>query len=460
LQLGSANPSEAAMPRRPSLPTKSTRATQNRTRPLRHSGLLDNRAVADALISLAGMVGLPVENQAGAEVGRVADVVARWDGGSYPPATGLVVRIGRRPAYLPISQVQAIESDKVRLRSARLDLRDFQRRTGEVVLGRDVLDRQLVDVDGVRVVRASDLYLARVGLSWRLVGVDVGMASLLRRLGPARYRNRATPERVLDWAMVQPFGANPGELRLAHSNHALHRLRPSEVADLLEELGRDERQELLDALEPEDAADALEEMQPEELEQLLRDAPRPKAAALLEAMEPDEAVDALRDLEPDERSELLAVMDRSTAAELTALLNYEEESAGGLMTTHLVRVARSAPVARVREVLRVESEASVDVDRVVVVDDEGILVQDIGLLALLTANDDTEVGALLEATEPVTVGVHDPLVEVVDRLVDSRATSVVVVDGDDRPVGRILADDLIDALVPDRNRFRFPRILK
>jgi len=323
-----------------------------------------------------------------------------------------------------------------------------------------VLDRQLVDVDGVRVVRASDLYLARVGLSWRLVGVDVGMASLLRRLGPARYRNRATPERVLDWAMVQPFGANPGELRLAHSNHALHRLRPSEVADLLEELGRDERQELLDALEPEDAADALEEMQPEELEQLLRDAPRPKAAALLEAMEPDEAVDALRDLEPDERRELLAAMEGSTAAELTALLNYEEESAGGLMTTHLVRVPRSATVARVREVLRVESEASVDVDRVVVVDDEGILVQDIGLLALLTANDDTEVGALLEANEPVTVGVHDPLVEVVDRLVDSRATSVVVVDGDGRPVGRILADDLIDALVPDRNRFRFPRILK
>ena len=71
-----------------------------------------------------------------------------------------------------------------------------------------------------------------------------------------------------------------------------------------------------------------------------------------------------------------------------------------------------------------------------------------------------EVGALLEAIEPVTVGVHDPLVEVVDRLVDSRATSVVVVDADDRPVGRILADDLIDALVPDRSRFRFPRILK
>lgn len=443
------------MPRRPSLPTKSSRAAQTR-----HTGLLDNRAVADALISLAGLVGRPVVNQAGGEVGKVADVVARWDGGSYPPATGLVVRVGRRPAYLPISQVQAIDPERVRLRSARLDLRDFQRRSGEVVLGRDVLDRQLVDVDGVRVVRASDLYLARIGLSWRLVGVDVGMASLLRRLGPARNRNRATPERVLDWAMVQPFGANPGELRLAHSNHALHRLRPAEVADLLEELGRDERQELLDALEPPAAADALEEMQPEQLEQLLRDVPLPKAAALLEAMEPDEAVDALRDLERDERDELLGAMEAETAAELTALLTYAEESAGGLMTTHLVRVPGTFTIARVREVLRHESEASADVDRVVVVDDDGLLVHDIGLLTLLLANDETEVGALLDDNEPVTVGEHAPLGAVVERLVDSRATSLVVVDKEGRPIGRILADDLIDALVPERGRFRFPRILK
>ncbi len=443
------------MPRRPTLPIRSRTGEQSH-----HIGLLKHRAVADALVSLAGIVGNPVANQAGAEVGKVADVVARWDGGAYPPATGLVVRVGRRPAYLPISQVQAIEPDRVLLRSARLDLRDFQRRSGEVVLGRDVLDRQLVDVDGVRVVRASDLYLARVGLSWRLVGVDVGLQSLLRRLGPARWRNRATPEKVLDWAAVQPFGSQPGELRLSHSNNALHRLRPAELADLLEELGRDERQELLDALEPEDAADALEEMQPEDLEQLLRDAPWPKAALLVAAMEPDEAVDALRDLEPDERDELLEAMDDDTATELTGLLKYAEESAGGLMTTHLVRVTEDVTVAEVRALLREQSESSHDVDRVIIVDDEGSLIDDIGLLALLTANDSTELGALAGDATPMTVRVDDSLGEVVEQLVDSHATSVVVVDEEDNPVGRILADDLIDALVPDRGRFRFPRILK
>ena len=266
---------------------------------------------------------------------------------------------------------------------------------------------------------------------------------------------------MLDWAAVQPFGSQPGELRLSRSNQALHRLRPAELADLLEELGRDERQELLDALEPEDAADALEEMQPEDLEQLLRDAPWPKAALLVAAMEPDEAVDALRDLEPDERADLLEAMDDATATELTGLLNYSEESAGGLMTTHLVaRLGEDATVAEVRALLREQSESSHDVDRVIVVDGEGLLIDDVGLLALLTADDSTEMGALAGDATPMTVRVDDSLGEVVEQLVDSRATSVVVVDGDDHPVGRILADDLIDALVPDRGRFRFPRILK
>jgi CBS domain-containing protein len=415
--------------------------------------------VADALISLAGIVGQPVRNQAGDEVGRVADVVARWDGGPYPPATGLVVKVGRRPAFLPIAQVATMKADEVRLRSARLDLRDFQRRPGEVVLGRDVLDRQLVDVDGVRVVRASDLYLARVGLAWRLVGVDVSFQSLLRRLGPARRRHRATPDRVLDWSAVQPFGSQPGELRLSRSSQALKRLRPSEVADLLEELGRDERQALLDALDPGVAADALEEMQPEELEQLLREAPVARAAALVAAMEPDEAADALRDLGPEERAELLDAMPDETAGDLAALLTFSEESAGGLMTTHLVTVPVGTSVQAVRDRLREETDHRADVDRVLVIDDDGTLVDDLALFDLFLADPDASVDDLVEPPWPVTVHADASLEEVVARLVDSRAASVVVVDDADRPIGRILADDVVDALVPEKAKLRFPRIL-
>ena len=111
-----------------------------------------------------------------------------WRGGrtaqTYPPVTGLVVRVGRRPAFVDATAVERLEHAQVVLRSARLDLRDFSRRPGEVMLGRDVLDHQLVDVDDKQVIRAADLYLAPVLGRVRLVGVDVSNASLLRRLGP------------------------------------------------------------------------------------------------------------------------------------------------------------------------------------------------------------------------------------------------------------------------------------
>ena len=231
------------------------------------------RHVRAELVSLAGLIGKPVINQAGEQIGKVADVVVRWDRDQrYPPATGLIVRVGRRRAWLPIDAVQEFRRDLVRLRTARLDLREVVRRHGEVELARDVVDHQLVDTDGARVIRASDLYLARVAGVVQLVGVDVGFNSLLRRLGPARFRSRPTPEQVIDWASITSFGSQRGPGgTLQAAEHGLQRLRPGELADLLEDLGRAERRDLLARLTPEQAADALEEMQDEELVQLLRE---------------------------------------------------------------------------------------------------------------------------------------------------------------------------------------------
>ena len=133
--------------------------------------------------------------------------MARWsDGQTYPPVTGLVIRVGRRLAFVPASAIDRIAHAEVLLRSARLDLRDVVRRPGEVLLAKDVLDHQLVDVDGVQVIRAADLYLAEVLGRIRLVGADVSTSTLLRRLGPRRWRPLPTPDRVIDWAAIQPFG--------------------------------------------------------------------------------------------------------------------------------------------------------------------------------------------------------------------------------------------------------------
>jgi CBS domain-containing protein len=442
----------------------------NPARPLRtarrerRKRLLAVRSVRDSLISLAGLVGSPVWNQEGQPVGKVEDVVARWGGEeAYPSVTGLVVKVGGRRSFAPVDQVESVTHGGVKLASARINLLEFARREGEVLLAEDVLDHQLVDTDGVQVIRPADLYLAPVPSRGapvlRLVGVDVSAQTLLRRLGPKRWRGVPTPERVIDWATIRPFGGQVHSLRLRTSHDQLRRLRPGELADLLEDLGRDARQELLASLEPDQAADALEEMDPEELGALLRETPPEDAAALVARMEPDEAVDALRDLEEAARTELLEHMEPEQAEQLSELLEYEEDSAGGFMTTRLVVAGPSDTVRSVRKRLRQDREHAGDVDGIVVVGEDGRLLGDLPLYALAIATNDSLVGDLLPEGEIVAVPVSAGITEVAERLIDTRHSSVVVVDEEGRPVGRILADDLLDALLPERGRHHFPRFL-
>ena len=430
--------------------------------------ILASQGVFDSIVSLAGLLGRPVRNQTGQEIGRLTDVVARWaDGQVYPPVSGLVIRVGRRLAFVPASAVDRMGHAEVILRSSRLDLRDVVRRPGEVHLAKDVLDHQLVDVEGVQVIRAADLYLAEVIGRIRLVGADVSNTTLLRRLGPRRWRPRPTPDRVIDWAAIQPL--EPGgsdesssQVRLRTTNEGLHRLRPGELADLLEDLRRDERRELLAALGPDEAADALEEMQADDLEQLLRESDPVEAARLLDVMEPDEAVDALRDLPPVVRAEVLKHIPATTAVALRELLGYDEDEAGGIMTTTLVLATSGMKVKKVADRLAAARTHELDVDAVAVVDGDGRLLGDVALLDLLLAlraDSDTRMSALLDEEDIVTVNPRTRVKEVAHKLIETRRLSLVVVDDDGCPVGRILADDVLDALVPTKGRFHFPRLL-
>lgn len=407
-------------------------------------------------MSVAALVGTPVVNTAGDEAGRLVDVVVAG-GGDYPPVIGLVVRIGRRHVWIRARQVAKLGPDEVRLSSARLDLDDYLRRPGEIRLIEDVLDHQLVDVDGARVVRAADLYLVHTPNGIRLVGVDVGFRTLLRRVRSTRALRHPEPGQVVDWAAIQTL-AGPGTLRLRDPGHALRRLHPAELADLVEELGRAERHELLAALAPAEAADVLEEMEPDAVGAVLRESPVERAAELLEEMEPDEAVDALRDLPEEKRDELLAAMPVDTADSLLGLLAFPEQAAGGLMTARLVLVAPTDTVADVRTRLRDELEHQGEIDAVTVVGDDHVLLDDVSTLELFVADDRHTMADLCRPPWPITVLPDTELSALVDRFIESRRSSVLVVDDENRPIGRILADDVIDALVPEQARLGFLRL--
>ena len=429
-----------------------------RDRGLRSQRALASRAVRDALVSGAGLIGRPVRNQAGEEVGRLVEIVVNFSAAAgnepYPPATGLVIRVARRRTWVPAAQIALVTHGEVRLSSARLDLRDVVRRPGEVGLAADVLDHQLIDVDGRRVIRAADVLLAPLRGELRLVGVDVSIVSLIRRLGPARLRTRPTPDRVIDWAAIQPLSEEnrAAGVRLREPAQALRRLRPGELADLLEQLGSSERRQLLDSLDTATAADAVEEMEPDDVRALLHHSEPEAAAELLGEMEPDEAADALRDLPDEDRDELLAAMPAEAATRLARLVGYDENSAGGLMTTTLVLCSENETVSEVRAKLRALASHAVDLTAIVIVDADGRLLDDVTVLELLLAEPATRLGDLIAPPWPVTIVPETPLSEVAEQLIETRSASIVVVDPEGRPLGRILADDLVDALVPDKGR--------
>ena len=236
---------------------------------------------------MAHLVGRPILNSQGTRVGKVADIVVRWDPGvAYPPVTGVLVPLGR--GFGVIDQEAVILSQTgVRLRTERNVVSRPIRREGDVALARDVLDHQLVDIAGVQVVRASDVYLLNGPNGWELAGVDVGVRSLGRRLLPRR--RRCPPvDRVIDWAELHAFvprftdtasawesgsaraaGAPGSGVQLGDAVAKLKTLRANEVATILGDLPRTQQAELAVLAQPGAAAEALARLDPEHREALL-----------------------------------------------------------------------------------------------------------------------------------------------------------------------------------------------
>lgn len=418
-------------------------------------------SLRDSLISVAGMIGRRVINQDGQELGTVFDLICHWDSGNaYPPLTGMVAKVSRRKVWVPVTSIKEINQDNILLCEAVLDLREFKPRLGEVSLSKEVLDHQLIDVNGARVVRASDLYIAKFSNDFLLVGVDVGLKPLIRRLGPLGLRRKFVPDLVIDWSTIQSFGGEVSDggrqVKLSANRQELRRMRPGELADLLEDLGREERQRLLSSLTPDQAADALEEMEPKQLEGLLRESSPEEGARYLTKMEPDEAADALRDVDYGLRQELLKLIPLPVADKIRRILKYDEQSAGGIMNSQIFIAESGDSVDQVKRELKKMAVDLPSLNAVAITDAKGKLIYDLPLVNLLLAKGNQALGDLITPPKSLTIRPEAPLDEVAEILVESRSSSLVVVDSHKRPIGRILADDLIDVWLPGE-RTHFPR---
>ena len=417
----------------------------------RSENALTKKSIRESLVSVAGLIGRPVRDDNGRDIGQLVDIVVRHDDATYPPVSGLIVKVGQRKSYIKGAKISLLNHDEIRISSLKISLEDFQRRDGESLLDADVLDHQIVDVNGLRVVRSSDLYLATLDREVRLVGVDISFRSFLRRLFPGAISRLPTPDHVVDWATIASLTTGTGVVVTAGQRSKLSQLRPADLADLLEDLAGREQGAFVDLLDPNIAADALEEMEEEDLQGLLRGLTAERAAELLSLMEPDESAEVMRDLDEEHRDAILSEMDKSTAKELRELISFDEKIAGGMMTTHMLVIKQSDTVGTALKLLIEHKERDV-VDGVLVVDSKGRLVDHIQTIELVAAKSSDAIETLIAAPFPTTVKIDTPLDEVIEEFSNNRGSSIVVVDVKGKPIGRILADDLVDALTADESR--------
>ena len=412
------------------------------------------------MLYLSQVLGRPIRDLEGERVATVKDVIVRLGGDDHPPVTGLVARYRRRDFFMSRWRMTDLNEQGVRLNSDILDLRPFVRRDGEVLLARDVLDKQLIDVDGKRVVRVNDVQIIEAAGEWRVTGADVSLQGLWRRLAPSGFVGTNRPVEVIDWADVGYLATDAATVQLKSSQGKLARLHPVEIARLAEALSYHHGSEVVESLDDETAAETLEEMPAETQARILGDMDEERAADILEWMSPDEAADVLGDLPEEKAEELLGLMEQQEQADVVELLPYEDDTAGGLMTTEFVTLPLQITVSEALARLRDMAETPNMIYYLYVVETEGSwkLNGVIALRSLILADPEMPLEEAMR-TEFQKAGPDEPASEVAQRIAEYNLLALPVMDDSGDILGIVTVDDAMEILLPKDWRQRLPRLI-
>jgi CBS domain-containing protein len=406
-------------------------------------------ATVDALrvLHLSLVLGRDVVGRAGDRVGRVDDLVVRLDA-EYPPVTGVLARVAGRRVFVSADAIAQLSHEQVALTTDRVDLRPFERRPQEVLLRKDVLDRQLIDVDGARLRRANDIELARLDGWWRVVGVDVGPRGIVRRVAPRLFAKQVPEGSILDWAEVEPFTGHVPSVRLRTPHPKLARLHPAQLADLVENAGRAEAEEIIAAVhdDPELEADLLEELETAHQREFLDHRDDDAIADVLARMESDDAVDLLLELDEERRAAIVALLPDTQRRRVETLLGFAPATAGGLMSPDFVCVYGQATVAEALERVRRSRAAPETLEMVFVMNTHRRVHGGIALADLVRAEPDDVLGEI--APIPRTVRVDAGVEEIARLMTDYDLTIVGVIDDEQRLQGVVTVDDVLELVLP------------
>jgi CBS domain-containing protein len=407
------------------------------------------------ILHLSLVVGGALRDSAGERLGRVDDLIVRLGEEGYPPITGVLVTVARRQAYVPAEGVADIAHGEVRLSTPKLDLRRFARRPEEVLLRRDVLDRQLINVDGARLVRANEIELARLEGWWRVVGVDTGPRGALRRLVPRRIGPKLQTAEFLDWASVEPFVGHVPSVRLRVPHPKLARLHPAQIADLVEAASHREGEEIIAAVgrDEELEANVFEELDEQHQREFIEQRSDAEVADVVSRMAADDAADLISELAEDRREPVLALVPSTQRAKVRTLLGYDPAEAGGLMSPDFICLYRHGTVEEANERVRASRIPSHLLTNVYVMSSRRELEGAIPVADLIRASSDTTLAKLAGPSPRLRPDAE--LEEVARVMSDYNVTSAAVVDDQGRMIGVVTVDDVLEVILPKGWRRRF-----
>ena len=357
------------------------------------------------MLYLSQMMGKPVVDASGEKIGTISDL-AISTGEVFPRITSLAFQgPGKVPFMISWRKyVDQFDEDGITLSVDAIDIRFSYLQPEEVLLARDLMNRQIVDTQGMKVVRVNDLKLSQSGTQLRLLGAEVGARGILRGLHPlieravvaaAKVFKKRIDEQIIAWNYMDLLDRDLSKVQLSVTHRRLDELHPADVADILEQLDPQQRAAVFEHLDDARATEAISEMEDELQAEFIDDLDDARAARLIGDMEPDDAADIVRDLPYEKAETLLRLMGVEDATEIRRLLGYKDGTAGGMMTTQYVAVPKETTVRETIEVLRDLDEDHPTVHYVYVTDDYGKLVGVLSLRTLVLTDDDKQLGDIM-----------------------------------------------------------------
>ncbi len=412
----------------------------------------------ESIVHLSSVAGSPLLDSAGERLGRVEDVIARLDlDEGLPPVTGLKARIGGREMFVPADRIERLEPAAARTATTKLNLAQFDRRPGEVLLRSDILDRSLINVDTARLVRAREVELIFDQGTWRVAGIDPSLGARLARLRPRRFRTHSGEHpQFVPWRDMEPFVSHVPTSRLRLAHRRLARLHPAQIADLVEAASHEQGEEILKAVghDKELEADVFEELNDEHQAEFLRERSDEEAAAVLARMASDDAADLLLEIEQDRRVAVLNLLPPAKQRKIKGLLGYNPSTAGGLMNPDFLSFGATTSVADALDAVRTSELAPQQEAIGFVVDGAGVLVGAVSLAELVRAPAQSKVSELIESAVPM-VSAETDLPEVACLMTDFNLMAMPVVDAENKPLGVVAVDDVLEQMLPTEWRRRF-----